>query len=492
MIKLTLKKDIIRYNFSKNISDSFSKKHILFFRNKKDKRNILLTFIICDYKKNIWIYLDSFLDSNIEILEKLWVENNKLCILWPHSVVECIEWESFYVFVEKTINTFPYFYYIDYKKNELFIVTLNDFKINWLWEVWYISATNFKTNNNTIILSINTNKQNILIEVNINNIEENSILYEKKWNFDNYTFFIHTLKEYNWMIFWSQFDKVEIDFSNKQNNLLLNKLYFTYKKIKDRNIYLLNDIKILKIFDKYFWSIIDKKKISNAEQKISFLINDLLDFVSFANKTIFKVKLVIWEFYVFNKISKKFNCYNTTFWGPAHFEIDEEDNYIYTSSHNNIRGRRSKLFFGPACIDKFKIDKNWILKNEWSFISNSWFRFTSHKLFACNWEKYFCTIWEPNRLFFIKCKTMELEYYYDLWENKLVDNIDKNIVYLNSSVLTNQRIALYPSDNNYIINIVWSDNLILFNFITKKIIHKEQILFDNNYEMFVTHIDTIK
>lgn len=492
MIELNLKSHNLKLNLPSFIKEKFNFKSVIFSKNINDKRNLLRWFLINDYKKNELIFLDSYSENNLKILNDFWLKNSIIVHRNPHCFVECEKWKSFYSFSEMVDENFPFFYKCDIVNNKIYLIQASDLGIEWIQDNGNFSPTVFRKDD-YMILSFISDIYKYIIKINIYNIKNNEVLYKIKYDKKRDYRVAHSIKEINWFIFSSDFEIKEVYIKSLNKKMmaldyldLFYPYYKNYLKIKELSIKLKEE-EIIILFNKLLSNIF---KNYNNKDILTLFKNIKLDIVSFLNLTIFKADYINWIFRVFNPKNKIEDLYETTLMWPAHFEIDKKWEFVYISSHNfSSNTNLWILFFWPACIDKFKINKDWTLKYISNFINNSWFRFTSHKIFINNWEEYICTIWEPNRLFFIRTKDMSLFYYFDLFNNNLSDNLENNLIYINNLQNSFSLIALDVSDNWDYIIISWKKELIFFDFANKKISHIENIVNSENTLLANTHLE---
>ncbi len=144
----------------------------------------------------------------------------------------------------------------------------------------------------------------------------------------------------------------------------------------------------------------------------------------------YNVKCLPGNVMTYNCDTKERIFYPTSGGSPAHFEVDPEDNYLYTSSHNFIVSSDTSIFYEPAVIDKYKIEGS-TLRHISSFQYEKGYRYTCHKIFKNNGKKYIATFGEPNRLIFIDADQMELVYYDDIGPDFL-SNEENPTLFVNS------------------------------------------------------------
>lgn len=179
----------------------------------------------------------------------------------------------------------------------------------------------------------------------------------------------------------------------------------------------------------------------------------------------------------------------TTFAAPAHFEIDSETDHVYTSSHN-FATFETRLFFGPAGIDKFQLIDGALI-HQGVFVDPKGYRFTSHRFFRFDEQGYIVTIGKPNRLFIINADTMQLDHSRDIGNDFLSDHQAETLAdALNHSQLRSiEFVALEVSQNGAFIFLVGRTSVIFYSMSKRKVVKEVPFLhpsMGSQYSLFET------
>jgi hypothetical protein len=194
--------------------------------------------------------------------------------------------------------------------------------------------------------------------------------------------------------------------------------------------------------------------------------------------------------------------YTTSGGSPAHFEIDDQSNTIYISSHNFFNRKDSMTFIKPAVLDKF-ILRNGEMIFQKSFTHEKGYRFASHRVFRYNNRVFICTIAHPNRIMFIDAESMELLFYEDIEGDELSNINDDLDIYLSTRKNKFQIVPIEVSDTGENIIFMSNEHIYTYNFpkriITSKIEYKMDInsvdhsnkLSLENYRLQAVHINYV-
>lgn len=491
MIKLYLEKNIVNLNL--NFDFKWKDKLMFFYSNINDKRNILKEFVICDFKQSKLICYNSFSKKNLDILEKNDIVLEQLLFLNPHSIISF--WERYlYIFVEWHSENFPFFYLLDTFDEILTIYTLSDLNVKgYNFNKGFFSPTNFLAKDNNIYFSFYSIEDEFSYYLKTNlGFSSTEVIYKehcKKGIID------HTVFNSWDLLISSEFLNNKLFLPIKNLTLTPKQFYRSFKPYYLKYLRLRQKLSLgefLKIFTTVFRELFIKTSVS--EPSIQYLYNNKLDIKSFSDYTDYKVEFQRWEIKTYNLKTKEIRKYLTWTWAPAHIELDQNNN-IYTSSHNFMSGKkfdkennkwlRQVCFLWPAYIDKFSFS-DWELKHKWSFFHKEWFRYTSHKVLNYNWRSIICTIWHPNRLYFIYGDTMELCYYEDLWTNE-INSYSENIIAYMNNINLGFIIALEVFLDRYIL-ITWDNKLIVYDFENKEIIDNIKLIERKDSYMSMTHL----
>lgn len=513
MIKLTLKK-VLQTKIPINISTK--EKSIIFYINHKDDdRHFFINFIKLDFSEKILTYYDSYLPENVKIIDEIDSEKKVFNLTdCPHSTIE-MQKDKFMCFVEKP----SFFYVVDMEKPELLIYTSQDLSTDEIWKVLEVSPTNYEDYNDLWYFYFSVlSEKNWKLYTNIlkasKDLKDIKLLNQQSNENKNHV--SHVIRYFNDVLLMSDFDSVNVDCNGKNMSekewliSLLNRIFIHFEKNRKKAFLEKDKAHIILMTLKLFYSGNRIKSSDNdvfsdyltylkkyLEQKGFDWQSMLWNLIEYGLSPEIWTKWVKWNIITYNITTDKIDNYETKFSAPAHFEIDEETNSIFVSSHNFVKYDR-RYFTGPGAIDKFILEKG-KLKNVGTFVDETWFRYTSHKLFRYKGKLYVCITWYPNRLFFVDAQTMKLEYYFDSGDDILskLENVRK---YLNSRYFDYNQLWIEILNDEWLILIIWEKNLLFYSFPQKKILDSIPYIFDKkigdynlkDYIVRTVHIQELK
>jgi len=449
---------------------------VFYLAHKNDTRLFFYTFVILDFQKKELGYIVSYLPENIAAVENhprshFFRINSMLAN--PHSVIQTRKAESFLVFFE----TAPFFFQINYLKNTFQVHFGNILKKNDNEIASSFSPTVFKDDRDSdffyfssLIKNRNTQKKDLRFYRSSLDLSEIKEIYSRS---TMRTLTPHTTRKISHFL-------VNSNFLNHQlKNLQTGKIF--------ENIYLYSLYVYEALYEEYCKgkNIPYSKKDFKNKNRISLQDWDIRLETEFAAFCLFKGKNLLDickknSAYSFSPVpgsillidleTKKESFSKTTFCAPAHFEIDEKTGDIFISSHNfTITDRRH--FFGPAAIDRFRLEDGGLVKIA-TFSHSTGYRFTSHKVFSFKGKTYICTFGQPNRLFFIDAETMKLLFFEDIEVDLLSHQTDishfLNTIDLESFVMK----AIEVSADGQFIFFLSYDHMYFYSFPEKRIVQK--------------------
>lgn len=196
----------------------------------------------------------------------------------------------------------------------------------------------------------------------------------------------------------------------------------------------------------------------------------------------FKITPLPGSIFIHNIKTRK-NLFCESGFTPSHLEFHRGN--VYISSHNFMYLNGKMVYFGPASINKYKIDYGEI-KYESTFNNSKGYRYTAHKIFVRNGEPKIATIGHPNRLFIIDGISMDKYDYIDLGENVL-DKVDDVKTYLNKMDHANHwnplRYSTMESSYGGRYLLLWDQqDILIIDTVNMKIIEKSPFIIDGFYQ----------
>jgi hypothetical protein len=481
-----------------HISDKFRQPIIFYMAHKNDRRNFFITFVIVDFLKNEQTFIITYTPENIEKIEKH--EEERIFKMNKFSSPHC----SFWIHAGKNFLTFAemsgFFYLVDIEKGVVKVYTGKDIGYDGSNRIKEFGATFFKDPDDKNYFYLNATSRNEESGECLSNFFKVDLKLKSLDNVFSHAISRnvrapHVTRKFKEYLLNSEFNARKYRFK-KTGEIITEKrslfkhvyenLYEQYckkndKKYKSEELYRLNKIIPGKLeLEPRFKNFCDSKgrdflEICRNEPELDFsVLPGEISLINLKNKTI--------------------DFYGTTYCAPAHFEIDEKNDFIYSSSHN-FSNLGQRYFFGPAAIDKFLL-KNGKLEKIGTFSDPSAYRLTTHKLFSCEGKSYIASFGQPNRIYFIKADTLETFYYDDIGEDVLsgLSDIGNFLNYndLESIVLK----ALEISWDGKMVFFVGSDFLYVYDFLKRKIVKKidyhPSIFVDGKIQRFycrTTHCD---
>lgn len=442
MIKLKLDKSEYKIQVSDDIANKFPAPIVFYMAHKQDRRRFFITFVIINFSKKSLTYLESFLNDNIEIISTDKNESIFKTILLPHSSLSINTDKTFLVFMQEE----KYFYKVDTENLELLVYTADDLIHN--VDVFKIGSTFYKDSRdpNYFYFTIVDNEKNYhLYHVSL---DLKTIVELDSFPGEQYP--PHAIRQYNEHLFLSHEFNVA-NFELKKNKKIIaaqglgRLIYKNFIKLKMSKQDIPSDASIKDLPD---------------EEKIEFL-SEL--------KAKYDIICLPGKFMMYDMTSKDINLYSTSGGSPAHFEFDEFENAIYVSSHNIFNTAELMILFEPAIIDKYLL-KDGKAHYEKSFVYDQGYRYASHRLFQFQNKSYLCTIGHPNRLLFVDTDSMEMLYYFDLYEDVLSAKKGRSVS-INSKDEDCYVALEISSDGKYIVTI-GEKYIVIFDFAERKVVQK--------------------
>lgn len=501
MIELKTETFITKLDIQKEIVNSFSDAIVFFQAHRNDVVRLLITTVIIDFEKQEMKHIVSYLPENI-LIEKVLVEKGFLKDrdddVNPHCVIEVSKNGPILVFVERG----NYFYYIDYLNNKMLVYTMDDLSTMIGEKVTSICCTVYKDKDDeNFFLSS--------VTITNNNLENTALLYFKhRCDLSTHKLLhkvdgkrnniIHSTKKFNNYLLGSEFSDLKVTHNNTTKSL------FSFRGFVLEDLYqdycLLNGVNYSKV---EFFKKNKFNKIQQTDLDFNKFLNEIgTDFFDICKKKRHVFTFNPGVFSMLNIATGEIDYYETTRNSPAHFETDEDENIVYTSSHNFTIENKGPYFLGTAAIDKFILVEG-KLKKVGTFERNDGYRFTTHKLFKYNNKKYLCTFGHPNRLFVIDAETMELVYYEDVGEDYLSDQEDI-LDFINSNqkeLLAVGIVAIEVSQNGKFFIFFDANYIYFYDFSQRKIVQKIKHIFNfelkeglnlNDFYRWSVHINFLK
>lgn len=521
MLELDLKITKRSIVLPKIIRETYDKNIIFCLNNENDERRIFFNFVLMDFIKEEMIYIDTFSAENQKIIDNFDKDKKIKILKTPHSIIEVKKNKQFLCFTEEYHNDF--FYFVDYEKQKFKFIFTSDFNLPEIWKIIAFSDTNFKENYNqdffyTSVISKKENKKILSIlkisldlkKIEIIFLKEVSKNYsiphttKKIWNIVLLSHFyskklfnektweeIWTIKLYHEVIknLFLKYKREKDNLSKKETYALLRQINENSFERKNYNFFIENkpfiDSKINGIENLNFYLFIKKYLIINWYKNLFEYVQD----------SDLKIKVKKWEISIINLETKTLKKEETTFYDSAHFETDNKWN-VFVSSHNFLKFDK-QYYLWPAAIDKFSINQNGSLEYLNTFSNPKWCRFTSHRIFTYEGVDYLCTIWHPNRLFFVNAQTMEIFYYFDISQNLFWDLDWKEVIDFLNNENTHPWILAFE-EKDWILILISSKSdewIIFFDFKNRKIIKQLKYVNDSFFPrsfLNITHIEFLR
>lgn len=479
MIEMKIEVYTVDIELDKAIGESFEKSLIFYLENKNDKRSFFVSFVILDFKKQTMTYVFTYNDENISILEK--APENEIYVRRksPHCSISVNEGEDFITFNEDE----DFFVYVNYKKNIMRVYTMNDFTSKSGGKFLKISHTLYKDDDDPNYFYIGSVDSDNMFHIFKMSLDLNEI--EVVDTFKSPKIPPHVLRKYKDFMFLS------CEFSYSRFQLLNQKSEVTQDELS--KIYFKNSLFLPN-------KIVEDDGFFTNNKNVPCEINKEMGLLYYNVREKYNIKCVPGRIMLLNLKTLEKTYYNTTGGSPAHFEIDEKNNYIYTSSHNAFGYKEKLVFLEPAVIDKFElIEDKLVLKG--SFSTPKGYRFTTHKIMNFNGKSYLCTLAQPNRLMVVDAEKMELEYTYDIERDELSDINDVSL-YINCRKTDFEIVSLEVSQDEKYLIMIGPSYVYFFDFAKKEIVYKldhksfnfenDKIDLHNDYRIRTIHVDYLK
>lgn len=486
MIELPLHIYKKKFDLDQYICDKFTNPIIFYLGHQLDRRNLLVTFVLVNFKEKEYTYLTTYSVDNMSTIEasakerllKIELHHN------PHCTIVLNPDEDFYTFVEQA----RYFYYVNMRERIVRILTGDDLLCDDNDSIVRFGSTFYKDDADdrffyfTALIRGNSNKPQFKInyyksDLRLENIKK--IHKTKGWQAP------HVTRKYKRTLLNSDFYITKFtlvnsgrEFPGKYSLLryLYRGMYNNYCKMMlaeptDKGFHKAVNTDGMRPTFSFFFSLYLKYKYGKKNLK---QICDSEPAFTFATLPGY-ITLIDLD-------TDKETPYETTTSAPAHFEIDEDSDDVYVSSHNFADIDRF-YFLGPAAIDKFNFRDGKLTKMG-TFQIPDGYRYTTHKFFRNNGRSYLCTFSQPNRLLLIDAETMTLIHHEDIGRDVLSKS--ENVLDLiNSNNLEPVTIkTIEVSDDGEILFFIGYDGIYFYDFPNRKIITRipyrdSTVLFDD-------------
>src|SRR3989338_226996 len=471
MINLKTEAFVLPVRIKPELLEVFEHPIIFYLTHHSDKRRILPTFVILDCKKQELQYTVSYLPENIKKIE----DHDDQEILNgslqhnPHCSLK-INNEHFLTIVDQA----RYFYHVDRARNEMILYTANDLASSTGKNIYNICSTAYKDADDADFFYFSAatlrgpaDEKELLFYRARLDLSEFELLYTEQRAEGRAP---HVTKKIGNCLLNSKFVVANLT-NNKTGQVFTGEgpyIRFMYKSLY-RSFCALHD----KIF---------KEPLPGDEHAFLTTILHDEDFIVYmqskgrnlfeicANDEDYSFSVDKGEITLLNLDTKKLEVYRTANCMPAHFEIDDETNTVYISSHNFIMLPKHG-YLGPAAIEEFSFTGE-KLERKGVFSHPDGYRFTTHRFFKYKGKRYLCTFGQPNRLFFVDADTMEMLYHDDIEEDLLSgqSNINDFLNYTNTESFAIRAIEI-SSDGQYLF--LLSHHFIYFySFPERKIVQK--------------------
>ncbi len=474
MLELDLQIHKEKFKLEDAICEAFPNPIIFYCWHTEDVRNFFTTFVVMDFQKKEMTYYSCFSPKNQKKTDAYHRESWLQTALThcPHSTLRIKGTNSFYNFIENG----RFLFFVDPEAKKIKVFTGEDlnceeaedilsFGSTFYWieedpDHFYFCAHTDRSGEGIMIHYYKTDAQ-------LKNIEKIFSHPEKKGKCP------HTTKSHHHYLFNSNFEN--IDFKLKKDGKIIRKkelLNRTYRHLYQ---------KYCEAIGKDFAEEAYQKSFTIGENQMYELDPDFdLYIKSFFGDCNFKelcdqipecqFELAPGKITMLDLETLDFQAIDTTFAAPAHFEIDEKEDCIYTSSHNFCTFE-SRFFFGPAGIDKYQLTDGKLI-HKGCFSDPRGYRFTSHRFFRFEDKGYVCTIGKPNRLFIIDAQTMELDHFTDIGPDFLSDIPEEKVADALNHFRQKQMeyVALEVSENGEFICLIGTFSTVFYSMREKKVV----------------------
>jgi hypothetical protein len=503
MIELPIHIHKKKFDLDQHICDKFADPIIFYLGHKLDRRNLLITFVLVNFKSKEYTYITTYSIDNINTIEAdakerlLKIESHHN----PHCTIVLNPDEDFHTFVEQA----GYFYYVNMKKKILRVITGDDLSCDESGSIVRFGSTFYKDDEDdrlfyfTVLIQNNSDRR--LSKVNYYKsdlrLEKIKKIHETKgWQTP------HVTRKYKQTLLNSDFYTTKFklvnsgrEFSGKYSLLryIYRSIYNNYCRMTltestDKGFAKAVNMDGKKPAFSFFFSLYlkykygkkDVKQICDSEPELTFTA--LPGYITLIDLD-----------------TDRETSYETTAASPAHFEIDTDTSNVYVSSHNFADVNRI-YYLGPAAIDKFNFHNGELAKIG-TFQIPDGYRYTTHKFFRNNGKSYLCTFSQPNRLLLIDAETMTLIHHEDIGIDVLskAENVLDFINYNNLEPITIKTIEV--SADGEILFFIGYDGIYFYDFSNRKIITRipyidSTVLFDdvalNQFYKRTTHTQYFK
>lgn len=475
MLELSATTHRRKISLDPEIRSRFNHPIIFYLAHQYDSRAFFITFVILDFEKSELVFISSYYPENVEKTETH-PEQRKFRLLHPafnpHCTLQINPDESFLTFVENGY----YFYHVNYKKNIIRVHTGKDLPCLEKDQITEFGSTFFRDDQDRnffylTAISADREKNEYLLNFYKSNFDFSS--FEKIFTMPSEMFNApHVTRKFKKHLLNSEFLKRvhKNDRTDKVYDNALDYMKFVYEDLYGEYCQKMN-----KAFDKnefYSSNKINYGRIELSPDFSAFCAARGSNFLAICKKNSrYSFSMLPGTVTSLNLEKKTLQSAQTTFCAPAHFEIDEKNGHVFTSSHNFVIFDKT-YFVGPAAIDKFAV-KDGELEKRGTFTNEKAYRFTTHRVFRYKNKSYVCSFGQPNRLYFIDGDSMELLYFDDIGEDVL-SNREDVCDFLNSEHLENSAVlkTIEVSPDGAVLFLLGHDYVYFYSFPERKIISK--------------------
>jgi len=471
MLTLRLESFVMPIRIRPEIRELFKHPVVFYLTHRDDKRRILPTFVTLDFKKQELYYTVSFLPENIEKVYDY--EDQDVLNAAPQHNPHCslkINDSQFLTLVDQA----RYLYHVDSEHNEMILYTANDLKAKTGKNIHHICCTAYKDVDDADFFYFSaaaprgsTEEKELLSLRSRLDLSEFELLHTEQRPNGRAP---HVTRKIGNCLLNSEF--VVVNLTNNKTGQV-----FTGEGQYMRFIY----EKLYRSFCAISTKAIDESFVENKQTFLATILRDE-NFVAYvhakgrnlfeicANDEDYSFSVDQGEITLLDLDTKKLTVYKTTNCMPAHFEIDDNTNTVYISSHNFIMLPKHG-YLGPATIEEFSFASG-KLEKRGVFTRPDGYRYTTHRFFTHNGQRYLCTLGQPNRLFFINADTMEMLYYDDIEVDVISEqsNIRDFLNYTQLEPLAIRAIEI-SSDGQYIF-LLGHTHMHFYSFPERKIVQK--------------------
>ena len=499
MVELKTKTVKLKFPVEKSVRAVFPRKLVMYLRHKEDPFSVLISLVILDFQKQRMSHVVSYSPDNMKAMEPHHADLATQTSVGyhprhnPHGALQFKKKGHVLVFVEFE----SYIYWFDYAKNRLKIFAITDLAGLPGYEINRMCCTVFPNEDepgtfytSMIAKNLETETWEMVYAKVDAELEQMEFIQRVELTKTLPAVPHMTRRVGNWLVS-----------SNFYSGALTNSETGTfYENTKEYMRYVFDDLykeycaETGKKYDSEEFTaanIIEQNNVVLEAGFQKFCDTKGANFLNICEQhQKYHFKHTGGEITAVHLETKEVQQYHTTRITPAHFELDEEAQMLYVSSHN-FTYLDKHYYYGPAAIDKFHYDDSGLTKVG-TFSVPDGYRFTTHKVFRYQGKPYICTFGQPNRLFLIDGETMEMLHTEDIGTDMISGHADLR-EYLNTTNLEWATIkTIEVSEDGQYLLLLSFQHLYVYSFPERKIVQRIRYLDDKKVMKDVNLKDFIK